>query len=137
MTTLDEYFAGWEEAQALFDALQDAVAALGAIDLRVTKSQVAFRTSQGKAFAWAWIPGRTLRGRTAPLVLTLALRRRDPSPRWKEIVEPAPGRFTHHLELYAVGDIDEEVQGWLRDAWRAADQTKDEAPTGFLSVSSS
>jgi hypothetical protein len=116
MTTLDEYFAGWEEARALFDALRDAVAALGAIELRVTKSQVAFRTSQGKAFAWAWIPGRILRGRTAPLVLTLPLRHRDPSPRWKQIVEPAPGRFTHHLELYTTGDIDDEVRAWLREA---------------------
>jgi hypothetical protein len=118
MTTLDEYFAGWEEARALFDAMQDAMAALGAIELRVTKSQVAFRTSQGKAFAWAWIPGSYLHGRAAPLVLTLALRRRDPSPRWKEIVEPATGRFTHHLELYTAGDIDQQVRDWLSEAWR-------------------
>jgi hypothetical protein len=53
-------------------------------------------------------------------VLTLALRRRDPSPRWKEIVEPARGRFTHHLELHSVDDIDQEVRGWLSDAWLLA-----------------
>jgi hypothetical protein len=132
MTTLDEYFCGWDEARSLFDVLQDAVAALGDVDLRVTKSQVAWRTARGRAFAWAWIPGRYLRSQSTPLVLTLALRRRDPSPRWKEIVETAPGRFTHHLELYAVGDVDDEVRGWVRDAWGAADLAKDEAPTGFL-----
>ena len=57
---------------------------------------------------------------TSPLVLTLALRRRDPSPRWKAVVEPAPGRFTHHLEMYAVDQIDEQVQIWLREAWEGA-----------------
>lgn len=39
----------------------------------MTKSQVAFY--RRKAFAWAWMPGKYLRGRGAPLVLTLALRR--------------------------------------------------------------
>jgi hypothetical protein len=52
----------------------------------------------------------------APLVLTLSFPYRHGSPRWKEIVEPAPGRFTHHLELYSTADIDDEVTGWLRDA---------------------
>ena len=120
MITLDEFFADRDESRQLFDAMHEAIEDLGEVELRVTKSQVAFRTSQGKAFARAWMPGQYLRGKTAPLVLTLSLRSRHPSPRWKEIVEPAPGRFTHHLELYAVDDIDQEVRGWLRDAWQAA-----------------
>ena len=64
-----------------------------------------------------WMPGQYLKGDTAPLVLTLFLPWRDSSPRWKEIVEPAPGRFTHHLELYSPEDIDNEVKAWLRQAW--------------------
>jgi hypothetical protein len=66
------------------------------------------------------MPGTYLRGRHAPLVLTLSFRHRDPSPRWKEIVEPKPGRFTHHLELYSATDIDDEVCSWLQAAWEAA-----------------
>jgi hypothetical protein len=122
--TLDEFFAGQEQSRQLFDALRQVVEAIGPVELRVTKSQVAFRRtavpSRPKAFAWAWRPGQYIRGRTAPLVLTLGLRRRDASPRWKEIVEPTPGWFTHHLELYSGGDIDEEVRLWLREAWLAA-----------------
>lgn len=34
--------------------------------------------------------------------------------------KPTPGRFTHHLELYSTADIDDEVRGWLQDAWTAA-----------------
>lgn len=118
--TLDEFFAGRAAARSIFDALAGAVADLGDFALRVTRSQVAFCTSDGRAFAWAWTPGRYLRGKTAPLVLTLSLPYRDPSPCWKEIVEPSPGRFTHHLELYAVEDITPEVRGWLSDARQRA-----------------
>lgn len=116
--TLDEYFQGREESRQLFEALRGAIESIGASDIRVTKSQVAFR--RRKAFAWAWIPGRYLGERGAPLVLTLALRHKDTSPRWKEIVEPAPGRFTHHLELWSLSDIDDEVRSWLRAAWSEA-----------------
>ncbi len=53
-------------------------------------------------------------------MLTLSFRFRDPSPRWKEIVEAAPGYFTHHLELFFPEEIDAEVRGWLAAAWAAA-----------------
>jgi hypothetical protein len=35
-------------------------------------------------------------------------------------MEPTPGHFTHHLELYAVKDIDAEVCTWLKEAWEEA-----------------
>jgi hypothetical protein len=113
--TLDEYFKGYEESRKIFNALQKAVNDMGEAELRVTKSQVAFHRK--KAFARVWIPEKYLRGRSTPLILTLGFRQRDDSPRWKEIVEPAPGRFTHHLELYSTKDIDGEVRKWLRAAW--------------------
>ena len=115
--TLAEFFRGHEVSRQRFDALRDAIDAIGPAELRVTKSQIAFR--RRVAFAWAWLPACYLRGQVAPLVLTLSIRHRDASPRWKAIVEPAPGRFTHHLELYAVTDIDDEVRDWLRGAWGA------------------
>ena len=116
--TLDDFFAGRDESRLIFDTLRAAIAAVGEAELRVTKSQVAFR--RRRAFAWAWIPGTYLRGRHAPLVLTVSLRRRDSSTRWKEIIEPRPGRFTHHLELYTPSDIDDQVRTWLREAWADA-----------------
>ncbi len=117
--TLDEFFAGQEGSRQIFETLRGAIEDLGPVEIRVTKSQVAFR--RRRAFAWAWLPGAYLRGKHAPLVLTVAFRYRDSSPRWKEIVEPKPGRFTHHLELYSAADIDDEVRSWLRAARAAAD----------------
>jgi Domain of unknown function (DUF5655) len=118
LLTLEEYFTGHEDSRPLFDALCRILESVGSFGIRVGKSQIAFRRE--KAFAWAWVPGKYLRGKVAPLVLTLALRSRNPSPRWKEVVEPYPGRFTHHFELFEIGDFDSEVAGWLREAWLAA-----------------
>jgi len=115
---LDEFFDGHSESQGLFEALRLAIALLGPVELRVTKSQIAFR--RRKAFAWTWVPVKYLRGKVAPLVLTLSFPRRDSSRRWKEIVAPAKGRYTHHLELFSPQDIDGEVTSWLQEAWEAA-----------------
>jgi Domain of unknown function (DUF5655) len=116
--TVDEFFAADLESRQLFETLREMVVAIGPTQLRVTKSQIAFQ--RRKAFAWVWQPGQYLRGKHAPLVLTLAFRYRDVSPRWKEIVEPRPGYFTHHLELWSASEIDDEVRSWLQKAWEAA-----------------
>ncbi len=115
MCSLDEFFVGYEASRPLFEALRVEIDTIGPTELRMSKSQIAFW--RRKTVARVWIPARYLSGDSAPLVLTLGFRRRDGSPRWKEIVEPAPGRFTHHLELYSTVDLDEEVRDWLREAW--------------------
>lgn len=118
MTTLDEFFGDKIESRQLFDALLGLIDAIGPAEIAVTKSQVVFR--RRRPFAWAWMPGKYLRGKVAPLVLSIAFQKRHPSPRWKSIVEPAPGRFMHHLELHSIADLDNEVAEWLRAAWEAA-----------------
>lgn len=117
--TLDDFLATHPASSQLFAALSAAIASIGPAELRITKSQAAFRRQQ--TFAWAWLPGMYLHGRTAPLVLSVALRHRDPSPRWKEIVALTPGRFMHHLELYSMQEIDGDVLRWLQVAWEQAD----------------
>jgi hypothetical protein len=112
--TLDEYFDGNEESRRLFDCLRETVESLGPVEILVQQSQVAFR--KDKAFAYAWMPGKYLRGRGAPLVLTIGFRRRDTSPRWKKVVEAAPGRFTHHMEIHSPDEIDDQVRQWLQEA---------------------
>jgi len=116
--TLNEFFAGHEDSRPIFEVLRSAIEDLGPVEIRVSKSQVSF--CRKKAFAWAWTPDRYLHSKHALLVLTVGFSHRDTSPRWKEIVEPARGRFTHHLELYTTADIDDEVRAWLQAAWTAA-----------------
>lgn len=117
--TPDKFFEGQDQSKKVFKAILDAINTIGESEIRVTKSQIAFR--RRKAFAWVWMPGKYLHGRHAPLVLTLLFKNQDPSLRWKEIVEPKPGLFTHHLEVYDIADIDDEVCNWLINAWEAAE----------------
>ena len=116
--TLDEFFGDDVKARRLFDALSKEIGRLGKFTIRVTKSQVAFRGR--KNVAVAWMPGKYLKASTAPLVLTLSFEAKDPSPRWKQVTQVAERRFTHHLELREVGELDTQVRRWLEAAWEAA-----------------
>ncbi len=114
---IDEFFTGFELSRTLYDALAEVVSHITPSTIRVTKSQVAFW--DGKPFLWVWIPGRYLKNRpTAPLVLTVVYQQKDPSPRWKQVVQNRKGWFTHHLELFCVDKIDEEVIDWVAQSWR-------------------
>ena len=54
------------------------------------------------------------------VVLSLALGRLDPSPRWKQVAHPSPRIWMHHLEVRDLADLDDEVRAWLREAFAFA-----------------
>lgn len=113
--SIDKFFLGYEKSRPLFEAVCCAIENIGGTEIRESNSQIAFWRQ--KSVALVWVPARCLRGNPTPFVLTLAFHHRDRSPRWKEIEEPAPGRFIHHLELSSVADLDDEVHDWPRTAW--------------------
>jgi len=113
-----EYLDCHPDSRDLLDHLRQAIVAIGPVEEKESKSQLAFRRLRTVAAAWA--PGQYLGQRGAPLVLTLTFAERDPSPRWKEIVEPKPGLYTHHLELNDPSEIDDQVRVWLQRAYDAA-----------------
>lgn len=109
-----DFFAGQPLGLAAYSRVLEALAPDGPIEVRVSKSQVAFRRQRG--FAYLWLPGRYLARPHAEVVLSIALGRHVESPRWKQVVEPTPGRWMHHLEIRDITDVDEEVVRWLREA---------------------
>lgn len=113
----EDFFAGSPEGTAVFEEVDRAVRALGPVDVRVTRSQVAFRRRRG--FAYLWRPGRYVRS-DVPAVLSVVLPARDPSGRWKEVVHPSPRVWMHHLEARSPDEVDDEVRAWLREAYQAA-----------------
>ena len=122
MSRLDEgrqFFADDPLGLAVFEIVADRVADLGGAELRVSTTQIGWARRRG--FAFLWNPQRWLGQRGAPLVLTLGLPERDPTPRWKEVVEIRPGLYTHHLEVRAVEDVDDEVLTWVDRAYAAAE----------------
>lgn len=113
-----EFFADSPDALAIHQAVESVVSAFGEAETRVSKSQVGFYRKH--PFAATWKPKQYLRDEHPPLVLSVYLKRRDDSPRWKEIVESAKGRFTHHVELRSSVDVDDFVRARLEEAWRDA-----------------
>lgn len=113
-STPEEFFTGHPLGMAVFDRISGLLHDEAPYEVRVSKSQVAFRRRRG--FAYLWLPGQYLRAPAASLVLSIVLGRADLSPRFKEVVHPAPSHWMHHLEIQAVGDIDGEVAAWLHEA---------------------
>lgn len=112
--TPEEYLAGHPLARAVFDAVRTLVDGAADTEVRTTTSQIAFRRRRG--FAYLWLPGRYLAQPAADVVLSVDLGRHDDSPRWKEVVHPAPGHWMHHLEIRDAAEIDDEVAAWLSEA---------------------
>lgn len=113
-TTPEEFFAGHPDASAAFTEVCAIVGRHGPFEVRISKSQAAFRRKRG--FAYLWMPGQYLRKPDAEVVLSIALGRLDGSTRFKEVVHPAPAHWLHHLEIHNLCDLDDEVAGWLREA---------------------
>lgn len=106
-------------ASAVNERVRQRLRELGTFETRTSKSQIAFRRRRG--FAYLWLPGQYLRGPHAEVVLSIALDRHDPSPRFKEVMQPTPGRWMHHLELDGPGQVDAEVVELLLEAASQAD----------------
>ena len=113
--SLEQYFDGYGDSRDIFDCLRAIIEAMGPVEIRVMESQIAFY--RNSAVALAWMPGKYRPGRGTSLVITLPLRRRDLSPRWKMVVPLTRDRFTHHLELCSENEIDDQVRQWLQEAW--------------------
>jgi len=114
----EESFAGHPDAVRIYDAVCALLERPGPCTCRVTRSQVAFRRRVG--FAYLWLPGRWLCHPSSEAVLSIALRRHDPSPRFKEVAHPAEHGWVHHLEVRSVEDLDGEAEAWLREACESA-----------------
>lgn len=116
-TTPESFFDGSPDGLSLFRAVEQAVDEIGEVQVRVSKSQIAFRRRRG--FAYVWRPAQYIKS-DVPAVLSIALGRKLHSSRFKEVVQPATKVWMHHLELREPAQVDEEVRSWLRQAYDAA-----------------
>ena len=114
------FFGGKPPELALYEALFSQVEAAfpeGAV--KVQKSQISFYGRH--LFAMVSLPRRK---RDSGIIVTLGLSRRLESPRAAVTVEPYPGRWTNHVPLTAEEEIDDELLGWLREAWDFAENKR-------------
>jgi Domain of unknown function (DUF5655) len=113
--TPEDFFAGSPDGLAVFARVKDLIdKAAPDATVRVSKSQVAFRRRRG--FAYLWRPGQYVRNPGAEVVLSIALARQVGSARFKQVIQPAPSVWMHHMEIRSLEDLDGEIAAWLREA---------------------
>ena len=101
------FFDGHPAELALYEALfrrMDGAFPEGTV--KVQKSQISFY------------------GRHLFAAASLPVRRRKDWPRVVAASEPYPGRWTHHVLVTEADQIDEELMGWLREAWDFAESKR-------------
>lgn len=122
--TPEQYFTGSRLGLEVFRCLDRRLRSRWPdVTARTARSQVAFR--RRRSFAFLWRPGLYLHAPDADVVLSIALPALIESNRFKEVVRPREGTWMHHLEIRAVGDVDEEVEAWLDAAAVAAGAVRD------------
>jgi hypothetical protein len=114
----EHLFAAEPGASAAYRLVQEMLESVGPVEVRTTRSQVAFRRRRG--FAYLWLPVAWARGSRVQVVLSIALSRQDDSRRWKQVAHPSRGIWMHHLELRTLADLDEEVRAWLAESYAHA-----------------
>ena len=86
------------------------------VKIKVAKTQITFANKRGFAFV-SFNPCRKAAKR--PMVwmtISFGLGYRKESPRIDVAVEPYPGRWTHHVMVGSVDEIDGELINWIREA---------------------
>ena len=116
--TPESFFDGSPLGRSVFERVRTILELFEPIEVRTSKSQVAFRAK--RAFALLWRPGQYLAKPAAEVVLSIALDRHDDSRRFKEVAHPARTHWLHHLEVRRPGEIDDQVARWLREAAETA-----------------
>lgn len=104
----------------VYETVLDALRAVAPdVQVRTSRSQIAFRRARGVAYLWR--PGQYLRHPRTELVLSIALPHALHSQRFAEVAHPAPSTWMHHLDIRGVDDIDDEVRTWLAEALMCAE----------------
>ena len=114
MSSAEGFFEGSSLGLEVLARVREALRDCPDVQSVVSTSQIAFRRDRG--FAWLWRPQQYLGDRAVEVVLAVALGRRDDSERWKQVVQPGPHHWMHHLEITDADDVDDEVAGWLLEA---------------------
>lgn len=105
--------------KAVKKAIDEAVPAAG---VRIQKSQIAFHGSRN--FAYVWLPIRpNIKGRPEVyIVVSFGLDHKIDNPKIVDPVQPYPNRWTHHLIIGSVADIDRQFSKWIRAAYELSER---------------
>ena len=119
MISGDELFFFNEKPTALplYEAFaQRLFAEIGNVNVKVQKTQISFSSRHNFAFV-SFLPARKAKDRPETYItVTFGLRYKKESPRIDAASEPYPNRWTHHMLISSVEEIDDELMGWIKEA---------------------
>lgn len=114
--TIDEllFFDRMPQSLPLYEVLSRQItAAFPNVTVTVHKTQITFAEKYGFAF----VSLRKMKGCPATfLIVSFGLAHRLDHPRILMAVEPYPNRWTHHVMVRRVEELDDELMGWLAEA---------------------
>ena len=106
-------------ALPLFEAFEEQLRQrVGEFTVRVQKTQITYANRYVFACV-SFLKVRKAKQRPPVyIVITFGLDHRLESPRIDAAVEASPRRWTHHVLISDVSEIDEELMGWVHQAYR-------------------
>lgn len=104
-------------ALPLYEAFEQRVLAeIPDVTVKVQKTQITFANKHSFAFV-SFIPVRRAKDRPAVyIVVSFGLSHEMRSPRIDVATEPYPNRWTHHVLISEVQEIDAELMDWVKEA---------------------
>ena len=112
------FFNQHPEAIPLYTVFEERLLAeLEGVVIQPQKSQITLKNRRVFG-AVSFLKARKATDCPVPYItVTLGLNRREGSPRVDQASEPYPGRWTHHLVIGSVEEIDAELMAWVREAY--------------------
>ena len=111
------FFNDHMDALPLYERLERLILEqIPGVKIKVSKTQISFSNKRGFAFV-SFNPCRKAKERpNVWMTVTFGLSYRKDSPRIDVATEPYPNRWTHHVMVGNVAEIDGELMGWIREA---------------------
>ena len=119
-TNVLKFFDKMPQAIPLYEAFVNKLCSeLKDVTIKVQKSQISF--SNNHNFAFVWLPIRKMKGRPdVYIVVSFGLDYQKKDSRIEEATEPYPNRWTHHVIIQCVSDIDQQLMEWIKQAYSFA-----------------
>ena len=112
--TLAQHFRDKNPAiRTLFNAVSEAIRAIGPVRVLPEKTRIAFQVRMSFAQVTPrrqWLDGHVV------------LARRLESPRFRKIETFSPRNHVHTFRIHDVSEIDDEFRAWLAEAYRVGEQ---------------
>ena len=111
------FFGEHMDALPIYERLEKRILTqIPDVKIKVAKTQITFANKRGFAFV-SFNPCRRTKDRPAVwMTVTFGLGYRKESPRIDVATEAYPSRWTHHVMVGSVDEIDEELLGWIQEA---------------------